>query len=201
MTPKQMSLIVTGATVTLSGLAYLLFRPLPSTSLQDWQDAGFPAICAPVIVECEGWLENDCRDLPDGGLRRKYVTLKLQAVQCEQDGGVPLLWIRSPRHASTLRDCFHPLGKVSQACEVVDSACTDPELCEQTEEPPSKPAAHRCACRNVDAGPCVHVLADGGFLPRPRNMTIPPPFGGAGCVRKPCVELFGGESSMPAECL
>ncbi len=203
MTPAQERLIVLGAAVTIGGSLFVLFRPRAGVTRDQLVSAGFTSqACAPVVVECEGYLEDECRVRPDGGMRPRYATAKLQAIRCDlDDAGTPLLWIRSPR-LSQVRDCFHPIGDVSRSCAVVDPACADADLwgVDMDGEPASKPAQERCACHQMDAGNCrANIALDGGLAVVPPGVTVSAPFVGPGCVRKTCVELFG-ESSMPAEC-
>lgn len=212
MTPAQRALVALGGVVVIGSTTYLLVRPHEGVTKAQLVAAGYDAEhCAPVVVECEAWREDDCRLKPDGGLKPRYLTGRLQAIRCYLDAGEPtppLLWIRPPRQFvdaggfKGMRDCYHPIGDISTACKVVDEACTDALLCnvDLDEEPNERASQERCACRQVDAGPCRFIWPDGGLSPNiPRNFTIPEPFQGAGCVRKTCVELFG-EESMPEEC-
>jgi hypothetical protein len=62
----------------------------------------------------------------------------------------------------------------------------------------SAQSVFKCACAS-DAT-CLWTGVDGGPNPGPKGLTFQPgTFSGAGCIRKPCVEL-AGHPSMPAAC-
>jgi hypothetical protein len=57
-----------------------------------------------------------------------------------------------------------------------------------------------CACAS-DGGTCKTNGLDGGEVDAPRGVTLRADhWNGPGCVRKPCVEVAGGPTSMPKEC-
>lgn len=182
-------------TATISGVSYLLLRLEGGVTLEELRDAGLDERCAPALLECDGRVAEECRDLPDGGRRRKYASVRTQAYVCERDAGRPALLFRFPR-------CFRPLSE--DFCRLIDeTACSDAQACGEDEsgQPKWRAVQQACACRAIGQL-CRTVLPDGGLVPMAFGTTYPPPFVGAGCQPKACVELAGewGES-MPSECL
>lgn len=201
---RLLALVALGGFVTLGGVTYRLFQPEEGVTRAQLLDAGFADVCAPAVIACEGRLDDDCRERPDGGLRPRYVTLRLQAIRCEVDGG-QYLWPRFPR--AQVRECFRPLRGLDESCVVVDATCAStPDICAAglDDAPPWTAAQDACACRrkpDAGGGNCFTALPDGGPINTPYGVTVQPPFVGAGCVRKPCVEALGEwGASMPEEC-
>lgn len=57
-----------------------------------------------------------------------------------------------------------------------------------------------CACSTGSS--CTVANPDGGAsrVPAPQGQTLSPGWSGSGCAPKPCVEMFGQESSWPIAC-
>ncbi len=205
---KLAALLIFGASVTIGGVTYVLFQPRQDTTLAELLDAGFGDVCNPALVACEGRLDDDCRTRPDGGLRPRYVTLRLQAFRCVGPDGGAYLWPRLPRaRREAVRDCFEPLRSFAEDCDVLEAdTCSDSSVCAAglDESPAWAGAQDKCACRRIPAaggGACAVPVSDGGVRNIPFGTTAEAPFGGAGCVRKPCVEALGEQGqSMPVEC-
>lgn len=188
-----LSLLVAVGVATIGGVTYSLFRPAPGVSLAELRDAGIDERCEQVLVECHGRVAPSCRDLPDGGRRPRYATIRTGAYVCERDGGNPALIYRFPR-------CFEPISE--DYCEVL-SACDDAQACGEDEDGPKwRPAQAPCACR-IPGQMCRSPNPDGGLgIPMQLGVTYRPPWTGPGCQPKACVEVAGEQGqSWPDECL
>ena len=190
--------------VVLGGISTVLLVPEPGVTLSELTDGGVMEDLAPVQLRCRMKLLDECRDLPDGGMRRRYFTGKLQGLYgtrsfADETGetrerGFLLL---PPKY----RQCVRIVGSMEEACSFVeppDAGCTDNAVCSASTPQPEQNA---CACRAA-AGACRRVLPDGGLGTNwPLGVTLSPgTWGGAGCVRKFCGPEQAGEGDWPEEC-
>lgn len=203
-------LVATGMGV-IGGMTYVFLRPVPGVTLDMLRDGGIEDVCSPVLLECDGrlldvdWpledggiLEDVCRGLPDGGLRRRYLTARIGAYLCDKDAGDTRasLIFRWPA-------CFRPLSE--DFCRVINpDACDDSQACgdDDAGSPNWRAWQQPCACRTPGTI-CAVPNPDGGTAINGKlGVTLPPPWGGAGCVPKACSELAGEwRQSWPDECL
>jgi hypothetical protein len=194
---KLKALLVPVAIITVGGLSLLIAYPRQGTTRGELLDAGIEEACDVAHLECQ--VRNHCRSLPDGGQRPRYGTVEVKGYLCQRQG-IDALVVRWPRNAQ--RECYELIG--DNACRFVTDAgtCTDPSVCDDSNGTPVRQATDRCACRRPDAGQCRTPNPDGGTpLQTPLGVTIQPPFGGAGCVAKPCDEFEGEQGeSWPEAC-
>jgi len=182
--PPRFLAIVSVVGVLATGLT--LYQLAPGATRADAIDAGVAA-GTPVSLRCRVRLsEQGLAEAVDAGfgnrLVGKYGLLVVPGRQFFRfDGHEPGIAIDVPDRLELYGD---------EPCEVLEDAGTVARL---TVVP------HRCACRKA-SGACRVPNPDGGVaLPAPFGTTLRPGWSGAGCERKPCIEL-AGESSWPAAC-
>ncbi len=205
MTPFQRlaALLFATGTLVAGGVTYLVLSPRPGVTLEDLRDAGIDARCNPALVECDMRLREACRTKPDGGRRPRYLTVRMGGYLCERDAGYPILVKRLARCLEPIDDSF---------CRVVEAdGCSDSEACgddvadsndeDSSPQPRFRAWLQSCACRTPGTV-CARANPDGGTaINIPLGVTWPYPVGGAGCVRKACVEVAGEQGqSWPDEC-
>jgi hypothetical protein len=194
-------LTVVGVVVIGGATAYLVVTPKPGINRAELLDAGIADHCRPAHIEAQVRINDVCRDLPDGGMRRRFATVETKGYLCDRDAGPDAIVIRWPRQQG--EDCFELLSETAVRIIGDAGACVDSAVCDDTSGPPTPRAGlDRCACRRPDAGPCRTPNPDGGTaINEGAGYTIFPPFVGAGCFRKPCHELDGYQGeSWPSEC-
>lgn len=194
---RRLLALLTGVgAFVIGGVTYRVFRPAPGVSAAELLDAGIEDYCVRALVECDGRVAEECRDLPDGGRRRRYATVRMGAYSCERDGGAATaLVFRPPR-------CFEFVSE--DLCRVLEpDSCSDPQACGDDGQGPRWRAVQApCACR-IPGQMCRFPNPDGGLgLPMELGATYRPPWTGPGCQPKACVELAGEQGqSWPDECL
>ncbi len=186
---KLRALLAAMGVVVIGGIAYQLATPRAGVTRADFLDAGITQECDPVNVSCQ--VRNGCYPaLP------RYGTISKLAFQCNRDGGQPpVLIIPWPKNDAGT-PCFVPVGQPELACLITGASFDDGGNLADTQLDQD-----RCACRPSDAGICRYQTPDGSTPLMVIGNTYPPPFAGAGCVRKACDEVDGEQGqSMPAAC-
>lgn len=193
MNPKLSALLGFAGIVVVGGVGYLIAAPTGNRAAL--LDAGITSDCRPAQVDCQ--VRNNCRELADGGMRRRYGRVTTKAFVCPGpvNGGPDVLVFRWPKRAR--QACLETYGE--SPCSFVEpvGTCSDSEVCDEdpSGEQPTKAALERCACRDPLQGDCRARLPDGGTYSIPLGIMTAAPFVGAGCVRGPC-EVVGGEQEM-----
>lgn len=189
MNQKLKALLVASGMAVIGGVTFLVASPKPGVVRAELLDAGIDESCDPVEVSCQG--RDLCQStLADGGLSRRYRTVKTQAWRCDRPGELdPLLIIRWPKQGG--RDCFEPIGS-DDACRVTGASFDDggsPALAVDQDRCTCRARGQQCRRFNPDGG--AGILID--FARTYDSMSAP--FVGAGCTRTPC-EAAAGEPDL-----
>lgn len=197
MSPRLRQLLMVVGSVGVLGSAglvgYFVVGPRPGASNAELIDAGI--LEAPrAQMRCRVRVEDECRDLPDGGRRPRYLTMRGEVAVLDRDGGRDAIvsrWV--PRGAA---DCIERL-----ACEFLEEdGCTDETYCDGVLG--GRVEQHRGACARTDAGPCRIRMEDGGLRAAPIGNVLPPGlWQGPGCFRVFEGPTLAGEyAPLPEEC-
>lgn len=187
MNPKLRALLAFVSIAVIGGTSYLIARPTAGVSRADLLDAGITTDCEAVTIQAR--VRDLCQNtLADGGLSRRYRTIRDVAFRCPNDAGDPVLiprWTARP----ALRACFEPVGL--EAIQILGSDFDDGGIAPE-------PATDECTCR--ERGKVCRLSSDGGLLNFAQTyVPLAGPFVGAGCTPTPCVVLDGEQDQGLAE--
>lgn len=177
MNSKLRSLVVAVAVLTVGGVVTVLNVPNSGVTRADLIDAGIGTDCVKRARTCLRY-SADGTDCPDGG---PYCEFQVAVMVCpEADGG---------RSVITTRANLRGIVDDGVWCGATGTGAT--ALAADS----TAPSPFSCACSS--GSNCTQTSDGGAAL---TGVTLPAgTFSGAGCVAKPCVELFG-VSSWPAGC-
>jgi hypothetical protein len=179
MSQALIALLVSLGVGFVAGQRVHVYTTKPGVTLTDLTNAGIGTACNRRRASCTIYR--------DGGYAEKPFSV---AVCPSTDGGLPSTII-PPQAAQHYDRVVDP----NTSCRLLAGTLTATQF---NQDPAETTGA--CACWNPDAGSCLETLADGGTaLPLHHNELQPGKWSGAGCVPKPCGEIYG-ISNWPTGC-
>lgn len=178
MTPKMLALLVGGLVAGVAGVVAISYAPKVGTTVGELLDAGIVQDYTPRRLGCMVY-----GPLEDGGTgyTEKQPVVAVAKV-ANANGTRDVIWSRK---AIPFRD---RLGDGMSNCRVI-ATLTWGQVADFDADVPD--LAGSCACWRQDAGQNCRQ-SDGGTTTRnAHNEFQPDDWVGAGCVPKPCGELFG----------
>lgn len=193
MNPTLRNLLRLVGIVLVSGAPFVLYVLKDDATPADAIAAGIGPTTVPARLTCRVRIKESCRDLPDGGLRPRYVNVGVKARKSKPDSGEDFVAFDLP---NAWTGCLTPVGTPAEACQVLeDGVCTDATIC--AANAPPVPEVDACAC---SSGPTC-LQSDGGLAKQGITLAAGT-WSGLGCVRKYCGPEIAGEQgqSWPPVC-